>query len=159
MDEEDAEDLEDDDSDEILVGPCPPDNGHLLKERFTSEWEFVESETRNVRTECRWHSMDLWRESRQAVLKVCSQYMPPEKACIGGVCEQHYHLKTGVGMLISSQLLLYRLTSVFGLPVIRIEPREMYKQCWVVILKRVDDRDSSRLVLSDYKVRLFVMSG
>ena len=162
-DEEDIDwsEIEDADTEAGPVKSYPPDNGYLLRKRFTSEWQYLPSPPKKFadlpsRVECRWDDMDLWHESRQDTLKVCAQHMPKGKECEAGLCEKHYPFKYSSGMMISSQLLLYRLTTAFGLPVIRFAPEDVYKQCWVVFLKHVED-DKSFLKLGEWKVNLSLM--
>lgn len=56
--------------------------------------------------------------------------------------------------MMSSQPLLYRTTTAFGLPVILFEPEDMHKQCWVVFLKHVED-DKSFLEWGEWKLSRF----
>ncbi len=70
-----------------------------------------------------------------------------------GLCEKHCSFKYRPAIIISSHLLPYRITAVFGLPVIRIEPESMYKQCCVVFLKHAED-DKSFLRPGEWEVSL-----
>ena len=86
IDPEDVEGLEGDDSDdEFPIGPCPPDNGYLLKARMVNQWKYVSFQSDDAddpwSVEARWTMMDLWRESRHAPMKVCSPNMPEGKNC------------------------------------------------------------------------------
>jgi len=117
-------------------------NEYSQKDSFLDTWTYGDDDdgvTREPTTE--WNFLDLMSETPAADLQVRPRN-GPQCADAFRLCDR-----------ISSQLLLYRLTAVFGMP-----PRkgtDGHRSCWQASLRHQDD--GSILFLQDFKGRPDVM--
>ena len=138
------------------------ENGYNQRQKFVNTWSYISEDDdgseiesvgdvegslsgglyggRKAIRDISWHTYDLIRESPELELKLVDRSLSARRSYSSTWCDGFWHQ-------ISSQLLLYRLTVVFGMP----PPKETdgYKSCWEIDLKHRDG--ASVLSFEDYK--------
>ncbi|OCK98522.1 uncharacterized protein K441DRAFT_653738 [Cenococcum geophilum 1.58] len=117
------------------------DDGYKQMDMFREKWSYSENEHETSTTfkrDTSWHSYDLHGESADSDLGLCTTHL--------GRCGCSTPWEFGFSARISSQLLLYRITVIFGMPPPRVS--DGFKVCWEVELKHID---GSVLRFNDWK--------
>lgn len=124
-------------------------DGYMVKGYFRQRWLYDASKAKDVPPKERsgetieWHSLNLFTSPRS------SELVPIQTRSDIPDWKRYSYILSPTSGSISSQLLLYRLTAILGMPP-ATDYLDDYKQIWMVTLYWKDDKGST-IELCDYK--------
>ena len=129
-----------------------PHNGYNLLKKFSYEWEIMTTDRHDYSDHRTYQTIfndsQFLRASPTSPLELCPEKFKDRSQHLRCLCADHTATRTPLRVLISSQLLLYRLISIFGGP--SKSCHELTVGFWRTYLVRKGE-ETSQLWLSEFR--------